>query len=57
VTARHYIENKHRSVLGLGHLLSGGRTVIPMSEEKNLLRRKAPNEFFCFFLQTFVGSA
>ena len=34
VTARHYIENRKRSVLGLGHLLSGERTVIPISKEK-----------------------
>ena len=30
VTARHYIENKQRSVLGFGRLLrSGERTVVP----------------------------
>ena len=34
VTARHYIENKSRSVLGLGHLLKGERTIIAMNEEK-----------------------
>jgi hypothetical protein len=32
VTARHYIENRNRSVLGLGHLLKGERTVIPMDK-------------------------
>ena len=32
VTARHYIENKHRSVLGFGHLLkSEERTVVPLT--------------------------
>jgi hypothetical protein len=30
VTAAHYVENKKRSVLGLGHLLQGGRTIIAM---------------------------
>jgi integrase len=31
VTARHYIENKHRSVLGFGHLLkSEARTLVPL---------------------------
>ena len=31
VTARHYIENKQRSVLGFGHLLkSEERTVMPI---------------------------
>ena len=31
VTARHYIENKQRSVLGFGHLLvDNERVVIPM---------------------------
>jgi hypothetical protein len=31
VTARHYVENKHRSILGLGHLLAASeRTIIPM---------------------------
>jgi hypothetical protein len=34
VTARHYIENKSRSVLGLGHLLKGERTIIAIGEEK-----------------------
>ena len=30
VTARHYIENKQRSVLGFGHLLKNeARTVVP----------------------------
>jgi hypothetical protein len=30
-TAAHYVENKHRSVLGFGHLLADGeRTIIPM---------------------------
>jgi hypothetical protein len=33
VTARHYVENKQRSVLGFGHLLKGDdRTIIPMDE-------------------------
>jgi hypothetical protein len=32
VTARHYIENKQRSVLGFGHLLkSEERTVVPLT--------------------------
>ena len=30
VTARHYLENRQPSVLGLGHLLKGERTIIPM---------------------------
>jgi hypothetical protein len=30
VTAAHYVENKQRSVLGFGHLLTGERTIIPM---------------------------
>ena len=30
VTARHYLENRRPSVLGLGHLLKGERTIIPM---------------------------
>lgn len=35
VTARHYIENKHRSVLGFGHLLkSEERTVMPIAAIK-----------------------
>jgi hypothetical protein len=34
VTARHYIENRSRSVLGFGHLLKGERTIIPM-EKRN----------------------
>jgi integrase len=33
VTAAHYVENKHRSVLGFGHLLKGERTIIPMDKE------------------------
>ena len=33
VTAAHYVENKHRSVLGFGHLLKGERTIIPMDRE------------------------
>jgi site-specific recombinase XerD len=33
VTAAHYVENKHRSVLGFGHLLKGERTIIPMDGE------------------------
>ena len=32
VTAAHYVENKQRSILGLGHLLKGKRTIIPISE-------------------------
>jgi integrase len=32
VTARHYIENKNRSVLGLGHLLKGERSIIPFDQ-------------------------
>jgi hypothetical protein len=32
VTARHYIENKQRSILGFGHLLKGDRTTIAMDE-------------------------
>jgi hypothetical protein len=33
VTARHYIENKSCSVLGLGHLLTKGeRTIVPMAD-------------------------
>jgi hypothetical protein len=30
VTAAHYVENKRRPVLGLGHLLNGERTIIPI---------------------------
>ena len=33
VTAAHYVENKHRSVLGFGHLLKGERTIIPLAGE------------------------
>ena len=33
VTARHYLENRQPSVLGLGHLLRGERTIIPMDGE------------------------
>jgi hypothetical protein len=33
VTARHYLENRRPSVLGLGHLLKGERTIIPMDGE------------------------
>jgi hypothetical protein len=34
VTARHYVENRQPSVLGLGHLLiAGERTIIPMAGE------------------------
>jgi hypothetical protein len=32
VTARHYIENRSRSVLGFGHLLKGERTIIAINE-------------------------
>jgi hypothetical protein len=35
VTARRYVENRNRSVLGLGHLLKGERTIIPMDGEAN----------------------
>ena len=35
VTARHYIENRKRSVLGLGHLLAPNeRTIIPMDDAR-----------------------
>jgi hypothetical protein len=35
VTARHYIENRSRSVLGFGHLLTKGEwTIVPMDESK-----------------------
>jgi integrase len=35
VTAKHYIENKQRSILGLGHLLTkSARTIIPMDEAR-----------------------
>ena len=30
VTARHYLENRQPSVLGLGHLLTGERNIIPL---------------------------
>ena len=33
VTARHYVENRSRSILGFGHLLKGERTIIPMDGE------------------------
>jgi hypothetical protein len=33
VTARHYVENKQRSVLGFGHLLKGERTIISINDE------------------------
>jgi hypothetical protein len=32
VTARHYLENRQPSVLGLGHLLGSDRTIIPIDE-------------------------
>jgi integrase len=32
VTAAHYVENKHRSVLGFGHLLKGDRTIVPIGD-------------------------
>jgi site-specific recombinase XerD len=32
VTAAHYVENKRRSILGFGHLLTGERTIIPIGE-------------------------
>jgi hypothetical protein len=34
VTARHYVENKSRSVLGLGHVLKGERTIVPLPENR-----------------------
>jgi hypothetical protein len=34
VTARHYVEDRSRPVLGLGYLLKGEQTIIPISEEK-----------------------
>ncbi|MGA9578870.1 MAG: hypothetical protein WBV90_14750, partial [Terrimicrobiaceae bacterium] len=37
VTARHYIENKQRSVLGFGHLLkSEARTIVPLTASNKL---------------------
>ena len=33
VTAMSYVENRRPSVLGLGHLLKGERTIIPMDGE------------------------
>jgi hypothetical protein len=33
VTAKHYLENRQPSVLGLGHLLKGERTIIPIDRE------------------------
>jgi hypothetical protein len=42
VTARHYLENRQPSVLGLGHLLKRERTIIPIDEaaqSAQLLRR------------------
>ena len=39
VTARHYVENRSRSVLGFGHLLKGERTIIPI--DKNSSREVA----------------
>jgi hypothetical protein len=35
VTAAHYVENKQRSVLGFGHLLTKDRTIIPIAQEKS----------------------
>lgn len=32
VTAAHYVENKQRSILGFGHLLTKDRTIIPIEE-------------------------
>jgi hypothetical protein len=32
VTAAHYVENKQRSVLGFGHLLTKDRMIIPIEE-------------------------
>jgi hypothetical protein len=33
VTARHYVENRSRAVLGFGHLLTKeGRTIVPMDK-------------------------
>jgi integrase len=45
VTARHYLENRQPSVLGLGHLLRGERTIIPMDDEaacRNRLSKTKP---------------
>jgi hypothetical protein len=39
VTARHYLENRQPSVLGLGHLLKGERTIIAMDGETPRIRR------------------
>jgi hypothetical protein len=33
VTARHYVENKQRSILGFGHLFKGERTIISINDE------------------------
>jgi integrase len=35
VTAAHCVENKQRSVLGLGHLLKGERTIIPIEAARS----------------------
>ena len=47
VTAAHYVENKHRSVLGFGHLLTkDGRTIVPIDSQNEKTdtdtRRAAP---------------
>jgi hypothetical protein len=41
VTARHYIENRSRSVLGFGHLLKGERTIIAINEASGKACRAA----------------
>jgi hypothetical protein len=35
VTAAHYVENKQRSVLGFGHLLTKDRTIIPIAQSES----------------------
>ena len=43
VTAAHYVEIKTRPVLGLGHLLKGERTIVPMEGCKGrVIRHPAP---------------
>jgi hypothetical protein len=38
VTAAHYVENKHRSVLGFGHLLApGDRTIVPLQADRTIV--------------------
>jgi len=39
VTAAHYVENKKRSVLGFGHLLTkDARTIVPMEQGASFLK-------------------